>query len=187
MNVAPIHLAVSAGDLRKQNRSPGHAIEGCSPPWRPASLRCNSHIPLSLLSCFTRSVAPIDFPPACPHHSLAMQYGVAVIRNPLRLPPHYADFIKGWDLDFASTFPIAVFVTHPYSSCSFLVLTRVVCFLRISTIRCVSGFRNGILWICRLVKIILIFPAAAESTQFLFSLQAVMPFLLFLCVILTTM
>ena len=125
MNVAPIHLVVSAGDLRKQNRSQGHAIEGCSPLWRPASLRCNSHIPLSLLSCFTRSVAPIDFPPACPHpYSLAMQYGVAVIGNPLRLPPHYAEFIKGWDLDFASTFPIAVFVTHPYSSCSFLILNK---------------------------------------------------------------
>ena len=99
--------------------------EGCSPRWPPASLRCNSHIPPSLLSCFTRSVAAIDFPPACPHpYSLAMQYGVAVIRNPLRLPPHYADFIKGWDLDFASTFPIAVFVTHPYSSPSFLVLNK---------------------------------------------------------------
>jgi hypothetical protein len=161
--------------------------EGYSPPWRPASLRRNSHIPLSLLSCFTRSVAHIDFPPACPHpYSLAMQYGVAVIRNPLRFPPHYADFIKGWDLDFASTFPIAVFVTRPYFSPSFWFLTKVVCFLCVSNTRWVSGFRNGILWICRLVKVILIFPAAAESTQFLFSLQALVPFLLFLCVILTT-
>lgn len=65
-------------------------------------------------------------------------------------------------------------------------LTKVVCFLCVSTTRWVSGFRNGILWICRLVKIILIFPAAAERTQFLFSRQAVVPFLLFHCIILTT-
>lgn len=162
--------------------------EGCSPSWRQASLRCNSHIPLSLLSCFTRSVAPIDFPPACPRpYSLAMQFGVAVIRNPLHLPPHYADLIKGWDLDFASTFPIAVFVTHPYPSPSrFWFLTKIVCLLCVSTTRRVSGFGNGILWICILVKIMLIFPAAAERTQFLFSLQALVPFILFLCVILTT-
>jgi hypothetical protein len=50
--------------------------------WRSSSLQFNSRIPPRLLSCFTRSVAVIDFPPAfpCPY-SQQHEVGVAVIWN----------------------------------------------------------------------------------------------------------